>query len=154
MSAYYLDASVLVKRYVNEPGSIWLRSLLASPQADLLFTSRMAVVEVVSAFARRLREGSLTLKDCAAAENAFRSDCLSDYQIMPPTVEIVDLACSLLKRHSLRAYDAMHLASASNAQKFLAGEGHPPLIFLSADERLIGAARAEGLTADNPNEHV
>lgn len=54
MSAYYLDASALVKRYVNEPGSVWLRSLLASPHTDLLFTSRMTVVEVISAFARRL----------------------------------------------------------------------------------------------------
>jgi len=92
--------------------------------------------------------------DFAAAENAFRSDCLSDYQIMPPTVEIVDLACSLLKRHSLRAYDATHLTSALSAQKFLVGEGHPPLIFLTADDRLTGAASAEGLTTDNPNEHV
>ena len=57
MSAYYLDASALVKRYVNEPGSVWLRSLFISPQTDLLFTSRMTVVEVISAFARRLREG-------------------------------------------------------------------------------------------------
>lgn len=26
MSVFYLDASALVKRYVNEPGSGWLRS--------------------------------------------------------------------------------------------------------------------------------
>lgn len=84
MSAYYLDASALVKRYVNELGSAWVRSLLASPQADLLFTSRMTIIEVTSAFARRLREGSLTSTEFVTAENAFRSDCLHDYQIMPP----------------------------------------------------------------------
>ena len=46
----YLDAGVLVKRYVNEAGSVWLRSLLSSPQADFWFTSRMTIVEVISAF--------------------------------------------------------------------------------------------------------
>ena len=154
MSAYYLDASALVKRYVNEPGSVWLRTLLVSPQADLLFASRMTIVEVISAFARRVREGSLTTAEFAAVENAFRGDCLHDYQIMPPTVEVIDLTCSLLKRHHLRAYDATHLASALSAQKFLTSDGLPLLVFLSADGRLTGAARAEGLAVDNPNEHV
>jgi hypothetical protein len=31
--------------------------------------------------------------------------------------------------------------------------GLPPLIFVSADDRLIAAAQAESLTADNPNSH-
>jgi uncharacterized protein len=155
VSVFYLDASALVKRYVNEPGSAWLRSLLASPQADLLlFTSRMTIVEVISAFARRVREGALAPEEFAAAENALRGDYLRDYQIMPPTIEVVDLACSLLQRHPLRAYDATHLASALSAQKFLATESHPGLIFLSADDRLIGAASVEGLETDNPNKHV
>ena len=154
MSVYYLDASALVKRYVNESGSGWLRSLLASTQVDLLFTSRMTIVEVMSAFARRVREGALTSEEFAAAENALRGDCLRDYQIMPPTIEIVDLACSLLQRHPLRAYDATYLASALSAQKFLATEGHPGLIFLSADDRLTSAASVEGLETDNPNRHA
>jgi predicted nucleic acid-binding protein len=106
VSIYYLDASALVKRYVHETGSVWLRSLFSSPQAELLFTSRMTIVEVISAFARRFREDALTSAAFSAAENAFRSDCSHDYQIMPPSLEIVDLACSLLRRHPLRAYDA------------------------------------------------
>jgi hypothetical protein len=154
VSLYYLDASALVKRYVDEPGSGWLRSLLSSPQVQLVFTSRMTIIEVTSAFARRVREGSLTPEECAVAADAFRSDCLHDTQIMPPTVEIVDLACSLLQRYPLRAYDATHLASALSAQKFLSTEGHPGLVFLSADDRLNEAAGAEGLATDNPNKHV
>lgn len=153
MSIYYLDASGLVKRYVIETGSAWLCSVLASPQAQLLFTSRMTIVEITSAFARRVREGLLTPDDFATAVDAFRDDCLHDYQIIPPTIEIVDLACALLARHPLRAYDATHLASALSAHKFLVTQGHPALVFLSADERLIAAASSEGLAVDNPNEH-
>ena len=74
-------------------------------------------------------------------------------QIMPPSLEIVDLACSLLRSHALR-YDATHLASALSAQKFLTAEGRSPLIFLSADDRLTAAASAEGLAVDNPNLHA
>jgi predicted nucleic acid-binding protein len=154
VSIYYLDASALVKRYVHEAGSVWLRSLFSSPQAELLFTSRMTIVEVISAFARRVREDALTSAEFSAAENAFRGDCSHDYQIMPPSLEIVDLACSLLRCHPLRAYDATHLASALSAQKFLTAEGRSPLIFLSADDRLTAAASAEGLAVDNPNLHA
>lgn len=154
MSVYYLDASALVKRYVAEPGSSWLRSLLSSSQVQLAFTSRMTIIEVISAFARRVRDGSLTSGEFTAAADAFRGDCLHDYQIMPPTIEVVDLACSLLKRHPLRAYDATHLASALSAQKFLSTEALPPLIFLSADDRLMDAASAEGLATDDPNKHI
>ncbi len=35
MSIYYLDASALVKRYVNEVGSGWVRALTAEVRARL-----------------------------------------------------------------------------------------------------------------------
>jgi predicted nucleic acid-binding protein len=149
-----MDASALVKRYVNEPGSDWLRPMATSSEPSLLFTSRMSIVEVISAFARRVRDGSLSSEEFAALGDAFRSDCLNRYQIMPPTLEIVDLACSLLERHSLRAYDATHLATALVAQQFLAAQDYPPLTFLSADDRLNQAASHEGLAVDNPGRHA
>jgi hypothetical protein len=153
VSYYYLDASALVKRYVDEVGSDWLRGIIASGQPALLFTSRMTIVEVVSAFARRAREGSLSSAELVIARDAFRGDCLNEYQIMPPTMTVIDLACVLLEQHPLRAYDATHLATALSAQQFLATQGYPPLTFLSADDRLNRAATAEGLEVDNPNHH-
>ena len=153
MSHYYLDASALVKRYVDEVGSDWLRGIIASSQPALLFTSRMTIVEVVSAFARRAREGSLSSAELAMSRDTFRGDCLNEYQIMPPTMTVIDLACALLEQHPLRAYDATHLATALGAQQFLAAQGYPPLTFLSADDRLNRVATAEGLQVDNPNHH-
>ncbi len=153
MSIYYLDASALVKRYVNEVGSGWVRAITVAVRLPVLFTSRMTLAEVISTFARRLREGSLTADEFTIVRDAFRSDCLSEYQIMPPTVAVVDLACVLLERHPLRAYDATHLATALIAQRFLSAEGYPALGFLSADDRLVRAASAEGLVTDKPNQH-
>ena len=71
MTRYYLDTSALVKRYVDEAGSDWLRALTAPDQNALLFISCMTIVEVISAFARRLRDGSLTRQEFAAARDAF-----------------------------------------------------------------------------------
>jgi predicted nucleic acid-binding protein len=153
MSRYYLDASALVKRYVNESGSDWLRASLASIPSPLLFTCRISIVEVASAFARRVREGSLTADEFTVALDAFRGDCLNEYQIMPPTTPVIDEACALVERYPLRAYDAVHLASALAAQQFLAAREYPPLAFVSADDNLNDAATAEGLAVDNPNHH-
>jgi predicted nucleic acid-binding protein len=104
-----------------------------------------------------LRAGSamaLALADFAAVRDAFRGDCLDEYQIMPPTMTVIDLACNLLQRHPLRAYDATHLATAINAQQFLTAQGYPALTFLSADEHLNQAATAKDIAVDNPNHHL
>ena len=153
MNHYYLDASALVKRYVDEKGSDWLCAIIAPAGHLLFFTSRMVIVEVISAFARRVRDGSLTPEGFAAVSDAFRGDCLNEYQIMPPTMAVIDLACTLLERYPLRAYDATHLATALGAQQFLVAQGYPSLTFLSADDRLNSAATAEGMAVDNPNHH-
>ena len=153
MKCYYLDASAMVKRYVNEQGSEWMRATMDSEEETLLFTSRMTIVEVISAFSRRVREGTLTLQDFVSARDMFRSDCLDDYQVMPPSLAVVDQACALLERYPLRAYDATHLATAISAQEFLTGKEYSPVTFLSADDDLNDAAKAEDLTVDNPNRH-
>lgn len=153
MTCYYLDTSALVKRYVNETGSRWLREIVAPEQTPLLFTSRMTIIEVISAFTRRVRDGSLAHADFALARDAFRSDCLNDYQIIPPTIAVVDQACHLLEQYPLRAYDATHLATALSVQTFLAKKNYPALTFLSADQRLNHAAATEDLVVDDPNRH-
>jgi len=153
VSHTYLDASALVKRYVDEVGSDWLHALVAPDRNPLVFISRMTIVEVISAFARRMRDGSLSAAEFVAARDAFQGDCLNQYQVMPPTLAVIDLACTLLERHPLRAYDATHLATALSAQRFLDAQGYSPLTFVSADDRLNRAAAAEGLPIDNPNQH-
>ena len=84
MKCYYLDASALVKRYVHERGSEWIRAIMGFEEETLLFTSRMTIVEVISAFCRRVREGTLALKDFASARDMFRVDCLDEYLVIPP----------------------------------------------------------------------
>jgi len=65
----------------------------------------------------------------------------------------MNMACALLERHPLRAYDALHLATALSVNRWLVEAGEKGLTFLSADACLNDAAAAEGLAVDNPNDH-
>jgi predicted nucleic acid-binding protein len=58
----------------------------------------------------------------------------------------------LVTKHPLRAYDAVQLASAMRVQARALAK-IPGLTFLTADDRLKSIAQAEGLSADNPNDH-
>src|SRR6266498_2910288 len=55
----YVDTSALVKRYVAEVGSAWVRRLLAHPAQYVIYTAALSQVEVISALQRRVRDGSL-----------------------------------------------------------------------------------------------
>ncbi|MBU1717407.1 MAG: type II toxin-antitoxin system VapC family toxin [Proteobacteria bacterium] len=92
----------------------------------------------------------MTLAEFANARDLFRRDCVQEYRIMPPTMTVIDTATALLERHSLRAYDAVHVATALSAQQFLSERGYPELTFLCADDRLNQIAITEGLATDNP----
>ena len=154
VTTYYLDTSALLKWYVDEEGSDWLRrALFASTRAIVVVSTQLLVVEIISALNRRVREGTVTRHDCKRLSGRFRDDCLDSYHLIAPDDVIVDLACALLERHPLRAYDAVHLATALSVNRWLVGEGEPALTFLSADDRLNDAAAAEGLAVDNPNDH-
>lgn len=153
MTTYYVDTSALVKRYVDETGSGWLRTALGAEPLPSVIIVHLAVVEMTSALTRRLREGVLTTAEHAQLQNAFRSDCLDEYEIAIAVGNIIDQANRLLEAYPLRAYDAVHLATAVVANQRLVDNDLAPLIFLSSDDRLNDAASAEGLTVDNPNHH-
>jgi hypothetical protein len=66
---------------------------------------------------------------------------------------VIEEAGQLLERQPLRAYDAVQLASALVAARTLADGGVAQPVFLTADDRLLALAEAEGLSTDNPNLH-
>jgi hypothetical protein len=153
MVTCYVDTSAMLKRYVRETGSAWLENVLSSGPVVAMST-QLLVAEVTSAFNRRVREGTVTRQDYERLASRFRTDCRTRYQLLGVNTTILRLACTLLERHPLRAYDALHLASALTANQRLVSAHTTPLTFLCADDRLISAAGVEGLTAENPNDHA
>ncbi len=151
MAWLYADSSVLVKRHVVEAGTAWMLALTDGAAGNRVITAHVSEVEVVSAFNRRRREGTLSASQYAALVDDFVALCTSEYQIVALSQAIIDRCRLLLEAYPLRAYDAIQLATAVLSNQALVMSGQPSLTFLVADRRLREAARAEGLSVDNPN---
>ena len=149
----YFDTSALLKQYVTETGSSWVRTYLSSATAPAVFTSQLTAVEATCAFARRLRDGTLLPADHATAVQAFDYDIAYRYTLLDVMPVTVDAARRLANQHPLRAYDAVQLATAWSLDQDLVSSGEAPLTFICADDRLLAVAQAEGLHTDNPNHH-
>lgn len=141
MPTYYLDSSALVKRYVTEIGSAWIRQL-CEEATNAIFISELALVEVGSAFARRCHRGEITDEERRNYLAVFIHDCAEHYHLIPAERPTVERGLDLTQKHFLRGYDALQLAARL-----------PALTFLSADDGLLGAAVAERLKTENPNLH-
>jgi uncharacterized protein len=153
VTAYFVDSSALVKRYVPETGSAWIRVLLAPKTGNSLLIARITWVEVLSALARREREGSLTLTDRTLIIQRFRSHLNNQYQVIELDTTLAETAGQLVGQYPLRAYDAVQLASVLRIQPAFATEQSTSLIFLTSDDRLNTIAQALGLLTDNPNHY-
>ena len=153
MTAYFLDSSALVKRYVSETGSAWMQQITDPQTGNELFIARITWVELLSAFARRQREGSLTSTLVNQLIQIFRSDLNNQYQVIELDSTLAETAGQLVSQYPLRAYDAVQLASVLRIQPAFATTQSTQLVFLAADNRLLAIATALGLLTDNPNNH-
>ncbi len=105
-----------MKQYVPETGSAWIRALSANLTGNSLFIARITWVEVLSALARREREGSLTPTDRTLIIQRFRSDLNNQYQVIELDAKLAETAGQLVGQYPLRAYDAVQLASVLRIQ--------------------------------------
>lgn len=153
VSAYFLDSSALVKRYVPETGSAWIQAIADASTGNLLIIARITWVEVLSALARRQREGSLSATDVNLIIQRIRFDLNNQYQVVELDGALAESAGQLVNQYPLRAYDAIQLASVLRIQPTFATATSTSLVFLTADDRLLTIAQTAGLLTDNPNNH-
>lgn len=144
MVDYFTDSSTLVKRYVSEIGSAWVTGLFDPALNNEVF---------VAAITRRARGGTITAADAASTCNLFRTDWLSDYQVVEVHDALLQQAMALAEAYGLRGYDAVQLAAGCQVNHLCVGSGLAPVVFVSADSELNAAAVQEGLVVDNPNLH-
>jgi len=116
---YFFDSSALVKAYIAEAGTNWVRSILDDPQHRITI-SALAEVEVISALTRRFNEGDLTRIELDQACDELRLDC-SAYLLVDITSQILEAAVGNARNHSLRAYDAVQLAFGDRGEDHFVG---------------------------------
>ena len=145
---FFFDTSALVKRYLHEKGSARVRHLLQT--ADAIFYQTFVVpLEMTSAFYRQHRGGQMSVEELSFVLRSYGVHSHKEYLLVPYSESLINLAEALISRHPLRALDAVQLASALELRGALPVDA-PPLIFVSADDRLVKTAGQEHLQVENP----
>lgn len=156
---YFFDASAIVKYYVDEPGSAWVRKVVdwlapdTGIRVDTVFIAEVSIAEVTAAFAilhrmerirRRIRDGVF---------DRFLAEADTLFELIPIVSDDFYVAARLAQRHPLKAYDAIQLAVALRHHQALARR-KLGLTFVSGDRQQLTAAEVEGLATDNPFDHL
>lgn len=133
----FWDSSAIVPLVCAEPASARCRAWLRADPVVLVWA--LAATEVISALARKRREGALEARLLAAAKQRLATlerawSEVSQYDAVRAR------ARRLLELHPLRAADALHLAAA-----LVAVEERPSMMeVVTFDGRLAEAAEKEG----------
>lgn len=148
----YLDTSALVKNYVIEPGSTWLRQLIGDETNDI-FLANLSIAEVGAALAILVRNKQIARRQGDIELDRFFADVETRFSLVDITTEIVYRAAALCQQHPLKGYDAVQLATALSLAKALQSLARS-LVFICGDQQLLTAAENEGLVTDDPFDHV
>jgi len=121
--------------------------LATQPNEPRLVILSLSRVELRAAIRRRLRSRELSVADAEAALASFSEHLGSVFIVQPVTEALLERALTLIDARDLRAYDAIQLAGCLMQAFLHAGS---LATFVSADRRLLEAARAEGLPVLDP----
>ena len=151
MTDYFLDASAVVKRYADEAGSAWVRQITDPQAQNTILLAEITLVEVTAALAAKQRAPKgFTLEQRNRVLSRFFQDCDEHFTLVSIDRSVIDRAVDLAQRHRLRAYDAVQLATALEANAITQAQALPALTFVAADTDLVTAAAAEHLSVENP----
>jgi predicted nucleic acid-binding protein len=129
----FLDASAMVKRYIDEAGTDSVLSIIRD--ATEFGLSVLCRPEVISALCRRVRQRDLTRDGYAAAKAQLALD-VAAAAVVRLSADVLERAIAVMEAGPLKAADAIHVASAVEWGAEL---------FVSADRQQLTAARKAGL---------
>jgi uncharacterized protein len=138
----YLDSSALAKRYVQEEGSDAMDQIFerAEKGEESVFFSTWNVGELAVVFDKYERDGLLEAKSVMMAflSEVKRLGKARSAEVVPISGSLIAEAVALTLKHHIYIADALQVVSCRTVTD--AG-------FVTADRRLTGVARVEGLNA-------
>ena len=140
----YFDSSALVKRYIQEEGTEFVATLCEKER--LIATSKLTYPEILSALARKRRSKEISDREYETIFEKFMKDW-AGITVLEFHDEIFAQLKRLIEVHSLRAADAVHLASAL----WLKGSINEQVVFIASDLELLKAANQEKLDHVDPS---
>jgi len=139
----YLDSSALVKRYTEEAGTDFVKSILTTD--GLITTSNLTYPEILSALMRKVRSGEIEKKTFNGIVDKFDKDW-DHILVLDFHNDLLPIVKTLIEKHPLKAADAIHLSSAL----WLKLSSKVDVTFVASDSNLLKAAGAEKLQVMNP----
>ena len=136
MASLYVESSALVKRYIREIGTNWVRSQTSLFSGNHLFVARITSVEIMSTISRRVRAGAIGRLPAVALMNQLRQEFANYFRIVGISRRLIESALDLAETHGLRGYDAIQLAAALRAND---------------DSKSVGLGRITLISALTPN---
>jgi len=85
MAGFFLESSALVKRYVGEAGTGWVRTLTRSSETRRIYVARITAVEVTAAVARHRREKTVTPAKASSILFRLRKHFAGRYRVVEIT---------------------------------------------------------------------
>jgi uncharacterized protein len=144
------DASALAKRYVAEIGSQTVNALFTAVPPAQMVTTIMSYSETFAALLRKHNQGVLSVTAFTAAQAALRNEVIDNPDFVVVGLEFDDIldGIELIKRHNLNSTDGAMLQALLKH----AGPMRPAVVsvLVASDQRLLRAAKAEGLEVLNP----
>src|SRR5437764_2384367 len=126
MAVYYFDAIAVVKYYVTEPGSSWVRRLIDQQDATTgqpdhsILMAEITHVEVAAGLSVIERVGRIRRGARDHEYHRFISQFTHRYAVIPLLTGDMAMAARLAQRYPLKAYDAVQLAVALRSHQLLA----------------------------------
>jgi predicted nucleic acid-binding protein len=153
----YLDASALIKRYLNEKGSVNVAARFES--GEKIFTSMISFGEVHAAIARKFRLRELEAIEITRIRETFERDWLSGLSVLDLDLRTMSVLPRLVERYPLKSGDAIHLCAAfwlKDSIQHSVAHDHPddPIEFGVSDRRLGEIAAECGFQIFDPEDQV
>jgi uncharacterized protein len=148
VSCYFLESTAFAKLFVQEPGTDVMIRLMESLEDNRKLIAACAPLEVYAAIRKRERAGDITSADAAGAFEILRIEAARMVQ-EPLNPAVLEAARQLLDRSKLRWTDALQLGAAMVAREMFRGT---EIIFVSASQPLLEAAKADGFQALDPEK--
>jgi len=146
VSCYFLESTAFAKLFVQDQGTDALIRLMETVEDNRKLISASTPLEVYAAVRRRERAGDISAEDSTAALDSLRLEAARMVQ-QPLNPAVLEAARQLIDRITLRWPDALQLGAALVAREMFQGT---EVIFVSASQQLLEAAKAEGFHALDP----
>lgn len=151
MSAvFFLDSNIVVKYYITEPGSAWVRNLIDA-QNNTFFISELSIVEVAAALSQMRHHKQISRRAMQQSYDRFLADMKHGrFLAKPIDFETIERAYAISLQHALKGADAIQVATAALFEDTINVE----VVFISNDRQALRVAQLEALMVEDPAAYM